>query len=82
MNIDRILADFQKMQSACEDLEGTKILVGIVGEADSEIIKVAHAQKYGDGKLSERSFIRASFNADQEKLDQTITSALNKMIAG
>lgn len=82
MDVGRILADFEKMQSACKEMEGKKILVGIVGGADSEVVKIAHAHEYGDGRLPERSFIRASFDADQSKLDQIITGALDKMMAG
>lgn len=82
MDVGRILADFEKMQSACKEMEGKKILVGIVGGADSEVVKIAHAHEYGDGRLPERSFIRASFDADQGKLDQIITGALDKMMAG
>ena len=82
MDVDRILTDFQQMQSACKEMAGKKILVGIVGGADSEVVKIAHAHEYGDGKMPERSFIRASFDADQEKLDEIITGALDKMMAG
>lgn len=82
MDVDQILADFQRMQSACKEMEHKKVLVGIVGGADSEVLKIAHAHEYGDGKLPERSFIRASFDADQEMLDQIITGSLDKMMAG
>ena len=82
MGIDRILADFERMQTACKEMEGKKILVGIVGGADSEVVKIAHAHEYGDGKLPERSFIRASFDADQGALEQIVTGALDKMMAG
>ena len=82
MDINQILADFQKMQSACKTMEHKKILVGIVGGADSEVVKIAHAHEYGDGKLPERSFIRASFDADQDQLDQIITSGLDRMMTG
>lgn len=82
MDVDRLLADFQQMQAACKEMQGKKILVGIVGGADSEVVKIAHAHEYGDGKMPERSFIRASFDADQEKLDTIITGALDNMMAG
>ncbi len=82
MDANRILTEFERMQSACKEIAGKKILVGIVGGTDSEVLKIAHAHEYGDGKLPERSFIRASFDADQDKLDQIITGALDKMMAG
>ena len=68
MDIDRILADFERMQSACKEMEGKKILVGIVGGADSEVVKIAHAHEY--------------FDADQGALEQIVTGALDKMMAG
>lgn len=82
MDVGRILADFQQMQSVCKEMEGKKILVGIVGGADSEVVKIAHAHEYGDGKMPERSFIRASFDVDQDKLDTIITGALDKLMTG
>lgn len=81
-DITRILADFQHMQSACHEMEHKKILVGIVGEADSDVVKIAHAHEYGDGRLPERSFIRASFDAGQDVLNEIVTGSLEKVIAG
>ena len=78
--IETILTDFEKTQAACRELESKQILVGIVGSADSEVLKIAHAHEYGDGKMPERSFIRASFDADQGKLNEIITGQLNKVL--
>lgn len=82
MNADVILSDFEKLKKACADMSSRKILIGIVGEADSEVVKIAHAHEYGDGKLPERSFIRASFDADQEKLGAIVTGSVNKVLSG
>ena len=82
MDVGAILADFQRIQSACKEMEGKKILVGIVGGVDSEVVKIAHAHEYGDGKMPERSFIRASFDAGQSELDTITTCALDKLVAG
>lgn len=82
MGTDTILADFERLKSACADLSGKKIYVGIVGSADSEVIKIAHAHEYGTEKLPERSFIRASFDADQDKLDRIITGSVEKVLSG
>lgn len=81
MNADVILSDFERMKKACADMSNKKILIGIVGEADSEVVKIAHAHEYGDGKLPERSFIRASFDADQEKLGTIVTGSVNKVLS-
>lgn len=78
--IETILTDFKKTQAACRELESKQILVGIVGSADSEVLKIAHAHEYGDGKMPERSFIRASFDANQSKLNEIITGQLNKVL--
>ena len=80
MDVGRILSDFEKMQSACREMEGKKILVGIVGDADSEVVNIAYAHEYGNGKLPERSFIRASFDAEQSTLNNIITDVLDKVI--
>ncbi len=82
MGTDTISADFEKLKAACSDLSGKKIYVGIVGSADSEVLKIAHAHEYGTEKLPERSFIRASFDADQDKLDRIITGSVKKVLSG
>lgn len=82
MGTDVISADFEKLKSACADMGKKKIFVGIVGGADSEVLKIAHAHEYGTGRLPERSFIRASFDADQDKLDEIITGSVEKMLSG
>lgn len=82
MDANAILSDFEKLKTACREMSGKKIIVGIVGDADSEVLKIAHAHEYGDGKLPERSFIRASFDADQEKLGAIVTGQVNKVLSG
>ena len=82
MGTDTISADFERLKSACADLSGKKIYVGIVSSADSEVLKIAHAHEYGTEKLPERSFIRASFDADQDKLDRIITGSVEKVLSG
>lgn len=81
--VEKLLADFERMQSACREMESKKILVGIVGGVDSEVVKIAHSHEYGvPGKLPERSFIRASFDAGQSELNEITTGALDKMMTG
>ncbi len=82
MSDNPMLADFDRLKNACREMSQKKILVGIVGSADSEVIKIAHAHEYGDGKMPERSFIRASFDADQAVLNGIVSSALGKMLSG
>lgn len=82
MDANAILSDFEKLKAACKEMSGKKIVVGIVGDADSEVLKIAHAHEYGTGKLPERSFIRASFDADQEKLGTIVTGQVNKVLSG
>ncbi len=82
MDASAILSDFARIKNACQEMAGKKIVVGIVGTSDSDVIKIAHAHEYGTGKLPERSFIRASFDADQQKLGEITTGALNKMLSG
>lgn len=82
MDANIILSDFEKLKTACHDMAGKKILVGIVGEADSEVLKIAHAHEYGTGKLPERSFIRASFDAEQDKLGEIVAGSVNKVLSG
>ena len=82
MNADTILSDFVRIRNACREMANKKIVVGIVGTSDSDVIKIAHAHEYGDGRLPERSFIRASFDAEQQKLEEITTRALNKMLSG
>ena len=82
MGTNTISADFEKLKAACSDLSRKKIYVGIVGSADSEVLKIAHAHEYGTEKLPERSFIRASFDADQDKLDRIITGSVENVLSG
>lgn len=81
-SVDTILSDFERLKAACDEMAGKKIVVGIVGNADSEVLKIAHAHEYGTDKLPERSFIRASFDADQEKLNGIVTGQFNKTLFG
>lgn len=81
-SVDAILADFERLKAACTEMAGKKIIVGIIGDADSEVIKIAHTHEYGDGDMPERSFLRASFDADQAKLNDIITGQVNKVLSG
>ena len=81
MDISTILSDFEKLKANCEQMQGKKIIVGIVGNAESEVIKIAHAHEYGTARLPERSFIRASFDAEQEKLGEIVSTAVNKVLS-
>jgi hypothetical protein len=64
-------------------MDGKKIVVGIVGDGvDSEVLKIAAAHEYGTDKLPERSFIRASFDADQDKLGSIVSGQVNKVLSG
>nr|DAU70201.1 MAG TPA: virion morphogenesis protein [Caudoviricetes sp.] len=82
MDINIILNDFEKLKSACEDMAGKKILVGLVGGVDSEVLKIASAHEYGTDKLPERSFIRASFDADQAQLREIVSGSVGKVLSG
>jgi len=82
MKSDIILEDFKRLKKACDDMDGKRIVVGIVGNADSEVLKIAHIHEYGRGKMPERSFIRASFDADQPKLQSIVTRQVNRVITG
>ena len=81
-NIDAILSDFLRLKSACEEMSSKKIVVGIVGEVGSEVLKVAQIHEYGTEKMPERSFLRASFDADREKLGSLVSEQVNKVIDG
>ena len=82
MDANVILEDFERLKAACESMASKKIVVGIVGSVDSDVIKIAHAHEYGTGKLPERSFIRASFDSDQEKLGKIVSTEVNKVLSG
>ena len=82
MDVNVILNDFERLKKACDDMAGKKILVGLVGGVDSEVLKIAIAHKYGTEKLPERSFIRASFDADQAKLGEIVSGAIGKVLSG
>lgn len=80
--VNAILNDFERLKAACDEMSGKKILVGIVGGADSEVLKIAAAHEYGTDKLPERSFIRASFDADQAQLTEIVTGQVEKVLSG
>ena len=79
-DVSVIWEDFQRFQDACQELKSKSILVGIVGTSDSEVLKIAAIHEYGLGKMPERSFIRASFDANQDKLAEITASALTKVL--
>lgn len=80
--INQIISDFNKLQSACKELQSHKILVGMVGGVDSETLKIAHIHEYGSQKHPERSFIRASFDAEQAQLNAITSSAIDQVLSG
>ena len=82
-DVNEILVEFERLKSACQSMDGKKIVVGIVGDGvDSEVLKIAAAHEYGTDKLPERSFIRASFDADQDKLGSIVSGQVNKVLSG
>lgn len=82
-NVNEILVEFERLKSACRSMDGKKIIIGIVGDGvDSEVLKIAAAHEYGTDKLPERSFIRASFDADQDKLGNIVSGQVNKVLSG
>ena len=81
MDVSTILSDFERLNANCEQMAGKKIIVGIVGSADSEVIKIAQAHEYGTGRLPERSFIRASFDAEQEQLCEIVSGQVNRVLS-
>ena len=81
-DIDAILQGFTRIEKACTEMNGKKIVVGIVGSVSSDVLKVAHIHEYGDGKMPERSFIRASFDQDSQKLNEIVSSQINRVLDG
>lgn len=79
-DVNAILSDFERLKSACTEMDGKKIVVGIIG--GGEVLKIAHAHEYGSGKLPERSFLRASFDNDKDKLDAIVSGEIVKVISG
>ncbi len=82
MSVETILSDFENLKRACGELKSKKVLVGIVGTADSDVLKIAAAHEYGTEKLPERSFIRASFDAEKNTLGQIVSDSVNKVLSG
>lgn len=81
--LDILLADFNRLKENCRKLEGQKIVAGIVGSAGSDVLKIAHAHEYGvPGKLPERSFIRASFDAGKGALGTIVDEQASKALTG
>ena len=79
-DVSVIQSDFQRLLRTCQKLQEKSILVGIVGTEDSEVLKIAAIHEYGLGKMPERSFIRASFDADQGKLTEIVSGELTKVL--
>lgn len=79
-SIDTILTDFERLKKACQDMSGKKIYIGIIG--GGEAAKIAHIHEYGDGKMPERSFLRASFDADQAELSGIVSGQVSKVLSG
>lgn len=75
-----IMEDFEKLSKACKELEDQTVYIGIIG--GGEAAKIAHIHEYGDGKMPERSFIRASFDADQDKLQNIVEGQVRQVLDG
>lgn len=81
--LDILISDFNRLKENCRKLDGQRIVVGIVGGADSEVLRIARAHEYGvPGKLPERSFIRASFDADRDKIGEIVDGQVSQVLAG
>lgn len=79
--IEQIMNDFNRVKAVCTEMEQKKVLVGIIGgEVDSEIMAIAHSHEYGTDRLPERSFIRRSFDEDNDKLAAVVSGALGKVL--
>lgn len=79
--IEQILADFAKLKAACNELEQSKVLVGITG--GGEDARIAHYHEYGvPGKLPERSFIRASFDSDVDEVASISGDEIGNVLDG
>lgn len=82
-DLEIMLADFNRLKENCRKLAGQKIVVGIVGTADSEVLEIARSHEYGvPGKLPERSFIRKSFDEDKDKLGEIVEKQVRKVLGG
>lgn len=79
-DVNAILTEFERLKQACQEMAGKKITVGIIG--GGETAKIAHIHEYGDGKMPERSFLRASFDADQAELSNIVTGQVTKVLSG
>lgn len=79
-DINVILDDFERLKAACQQMSGKKIYVGIIG--GGEAAKIAHIHEYGDGKMPERSFLRASFDADQAQLGSIVSGQVRQVLDG
>ncbi|MCX4357043.1 MAG: hypothetical protein OSJ43_12610 [Oscillospiraceae bacterium] len=82
MNAEQMLSEVLRLTKACKEMGNKKILVGIVGTQDSEVLKIAAAHEYGLGKLPERSFIRASFDAEKATIEKIVDRAVDKVLLG
>ena len=81
--LESLLADFKRLKENCRKMAGQRIIVGIVGQAGSDVLKIAHAHEYGvPGRLPERSFIRKSFDEDKDKLGNIIDDQISKVLMG
>lgn len=79
-SVDAILVEFERLKKACQDMAGKKIVVGIIG--GGEVLKIAHTHEYGDGKMPERSFLRASFDEDKDQLASITASQVVQVLDG
>ena len=79
-DVNAILTEFERLKQACQEMAGKKITVGIIGGGGTA--KIAHIHEYGDGKMPERSFLRASFDADQAELSNIVTGQVTKVLSG
>ena len=79
-DVNAILTEFERLKQACQEMAGKKITVGIIG--GGETAKIAYIHEYGDGKMPERSFLRASFDADQAELSNIVTGQVTKVLSG
>lgn len=70
--------------AALEELTKTSVRVGIFGKTGSEIVNRAFIHEYGAPRrnIPERSFLRSSFDNNENKYTEQLTDYINRAIDG
>lgn len=75
---------WRKLQGVLQELDELEVKVGVVGAPDSDIVDIAATHEFGDPErnIPERSYLRRTFEKDEEQRAVFIGKVTGRVVEG